>query len=67
MAVFVFLCKTLVFLFLPSLNLGTQITCPQNWYTDLKSPLDQSLVGIQVKRQLFCQAGGNFRMHVEPV
>ena len=40
---FLFLCKALVFLFLPFLNLGTQIRCPQNWYTGLKSALDQLL------------------------
>ena len=38
---FLFLCKTLVFLFLPFLNLGVQIRSPQNRYTDLKSALDQ--------------------------
>ena len=26
------------------LNFGAQIICPQNWYTDLSSALDQSLV-----------------------
>ena len=41
MAVFLFLSKTSVF-FLPFLNLGSQISCPQNWYTDLKSALDLS-------------------------
>ena len=41
---FLFLCKTVAFLFLPYLNLGTQIRCPQNQYTDLKSALDQLLV-----------------------
>ena len=40
---FLFLCKKFVFLFLPFLNLGTQIKCPQNCYTDLKSALDQPL------------------------
>ena len=35
-----------VFLFLPFLNLGTQIRCPQNRYTDLKSALDQPLIYI---------------------
>ena len=40
---FLFLCKTLVFLFLPFLNLDTQIRCPQIWYSDLKSALDQPL------------------------
>ena len=40
---FLFLCKTVVFLFLPFLNLGDQISCPQNRYTDLKSALDQPL------------------------
>ena len=44
---FLFLCKTLVFLFLPFLNLGTQIRCPQNWYTNLKSALDQPLLNKQ--------------------
>ena len=41
---FLFLCKTLVFLFLPFLNLGTQIRGPQNRYTNLKSALDQPLL-----------------------
>ena len=40
---FLFLCKT-VFLFLPVLNLGTQIRCPQNWYSNLNLVLDQPLV-----------------------
>ena len=43
MAVFIFLCKMLVFLFLPLLNLGTKTRCPQNRYTNLKSALDQPL------------------------
>ena len=34
---FLFLCKKLVLFFVTFLNLGTQIKCPQNWYTDLKS------------------------------
>ena len=38
-----FLCKTLVFLFLPFLNLDAEIRCPPNWYTNLKSALDQPL------------------------
>ena len=42
---FLFLCKTLAFLFLPFLNLGAQIRCPQNRYTDLKSALDQPTAG----------------------
>ena len=37
---FLFLCKKLVFLFLLFLNLGAQIRCPQNRYTDT---LDQPL------------------------
>ena len=40
---FLFLCKKLVFFFLTFLNLGAQIRCPQNRYTDLKSALDQPL------------------------
>ena len=39
---FLFLHNTLGF-FLSFLNLGTQIRCPQNWYTDLKVALDQPL------------------------
>ena len=42
---FLFLCKKLVFFFLTFLNLGTQIRCRQNRYTDLKSALDHSLGG----------------------
>ena len=38
---FLFLCKTLVFLFLPFLNLGAQIGS-----TDLESALDQHLLGL---------------------
>ena len=37
---FLFLCKKLVFIFLTFLNLGAQIRCPQNRYSDLKSTLD---------------------------
>ena len=33
---FLFLCKTLVFLFLPFLDLHAQIRSTQNWYTDCK-------------------------------
>ena len=40
---FLFLCKVLVFLFLPFLNLGAQIRCPQNWYTNLRLALDQPM------------------------
>ena len=40
---FLFLFKKLVFLFLPLLNLGAQIKCPQNQYTILKSATDQPL------------------------
>ena len=32
-----------VFLFPPVLNLGAQVRCPKNRYTDLKSALDQPL------------------------
>ena len=38
-----FLCKTLVFPFLPFLNFGAQIRCSPNWFTDCKSALDQPL------------------------
>ena len=41
---FLFLWKSLVFLFLPLLNSGVQIRSPQNLYTDLTSALDQPLV-----------------------
>ena len=34
----------LVFLFLPFLNLVIQISCPQNWYTNLKSAIDLPLL-----------------------
>ena len=40
MAVFSFYAK-LCFSFLPFLNLGAQISCPENPYPDLKPPLDQ--------------------------
>ena len=42
MALFYFY-ATLAFIFLPFLNLGAQIKCLQNRYTDLKSALDQLL------------------------
>ena len=46
---FFILCEKLVFLFLPFSNLGAQIWCPQNWYTDLKLALDQPLEMVFVK------------------
>ena len=47
---FFILCKTLVFLFPPFLNIGAQVRCPQNWYIDLKPVLDQPLTnGIFVQ------------------
>ena len=49
---FWFLCKKLVFLFLP-LNLDAQIRCPQNQYTDLKSALDQPLICYSVP-EIWC-------------
>ena len=45
--VYLFLCKTLGFLFLPFLSLCTQIRCPQNGYTDLKLALDQLLIKMK--------------------
>ena len=39
------LCRR-IFLFLPFLNLGAQIRCPQNRYTDLKLALDQPLTAL---------------------
>ena len=47
---FLFLCKALVFLFPPFLNLGTQIRFPKNWYTDLKSALDRSLMQSVIRK-----------------
>ena len=41
---FLFLSKTLVFLFLPFLNLSGQIRCPQYQYTNLTSALDLPLI-----------------------
>ena len=41
--VLLFLCRKLVFRFLPFLNLEAQIRCPQNQYTDFKSALDQPM------------------------
>ena len=32
------------FSFRAFIKLGSQIRCPQNWYTDLKSALDQPLM-----------------------
>ena len=45
-----------VFLFLPFLNLGTQIRCPQNRYTDLKSALDQPLKVFKNNQVKFLKA-----------
>ena len=42
-AVFYFYARQF-FLFPPFLNLGVQIRCPQNWYINLKLPLDKPLV-----------------------
>ena len=50
---FLFLCKKLVFFFLTFLNLGAQIRCPQNQYTDLKSALDQPLICYSVP-EIWC-------------
>ena len=47
---FLFLCKKLVFFFLTFLNLGAQIRCPQNWYSNLKSALNQPLIYIGLCR-----------------
>ena len=43
----------LVFLFLPFLNLGTQIRCPQKWYTNLKWALGQPLVWVTTKGMIY--------------
>ena len=40
---FLFLCKMLVFIFLPFLKLSAQISCPQSQYMDVRSALDQPL------------------------
>ena len=50
---FLFLCKTLVFLVLAFLNLGDQIRCSQNQYTNLKSALDQPLASIFIFQLCF--------------
>ena len=53
MTVFLFLCQTLVFLFLPFLNLGTQ-RCLPNLYTDLiKSALDQPLNFFGILKEIY--------------
>ena len=54
---FLFLCKTLVFLVLAFLNLGDQIRCSQNQYTNLKSALDQPLVSIFIFQLCFKVVG----------
>ena len=46
---FLFLCKMLFFVFLPFLNLGTKIRCPQDRHTNVKSALDQPLVQVWVQ------------------
>ena len=62
MTVFLFLCKTIVFLFVPSLNLVALIRCLQNRYTDLKSAIDQPLNHLenycdkQVKNSYYCES-----------
>ena len=50
---FLFLCKTVVLLFVLFLNLSAQIRFPQNRYTDLKSALDQLLVVFLFLRNVF--------------
>ena len=60
---FSFLCKTLVFIFLPFLNLGAQIRCPQNRYTDLKSALDQPLRGKGSLTRLKLREISAFEVH----
>ena len=44
MIAFLISCKTLIFIFLPFLNLGAQIRSPQNRFSVLKSPVDQPMV-----------------------
>ena len=44
---FLFLCKMLVFLLLPTLDLGVQIGVPKIRYTDLTSPADQALSAVK--------------------
>ena len=64
---FLFLCETLVFLFLTFLNLGAQMRCLQNRYTDLKSALDQPLnsSNIDLKSRLkYLQACLNVSIEV---
>ena len=46
---FLFSCKTSLFPPLPFLNLGTQIRCPQNPNTDLKSAVEQPLLIFLLK------------------
>ena len=55
---FSFLCKTLVFVFLPFLNLGAQIR-----YTDLKSALDQPLRGKGSLTRLKLREISAFKAH----
>ena len=43
------------FSFRPFLNLGAQITCPQNWCTNLKSALDQPLFIPKFLSQTYTQ------------
>ena len=44
---FLIFMQNVSFSFLPFLNLGTQIKYPQNWYTKLKSLLDQPLIKMK--------------------
>ena len=37
-------------------NLGTQIRCPQNWYTDIQNGLYQPLTVFGVRSQIFHSA-----------
>ena len=69
---FLFLCKTLVFPFLPFLNFGDQIRCSPNWFTDCKSALDQplpsfaGLICCQISR-LHLTAYMNMVLHIKLV
>ena len=48
-----FLCQTRVFLFMLFVNLGAQIRCPHNRYTDFKSALDQPQVLLNIWKTNF--------------
>ena len=61
---FLFLWKMLAFLFLPFFDFGAQIRCPQNWYTDLRSALNQPLIKMKWET-IFISFKGHSNMKIQ--